>query len=90
MGKKKLTLRQRLRADGEKQLDALLTKATKAVDDVLEGTPLVAADLMHLASATKNKTLRSRMVGALANAAEAELERIYNNQLKLPGVEDDK
>lgn len=89
MAKKKgnvqpMTLRQRLRADADKKLDNLVVQATEAVDKILEDTPLIAADLMHLASAKQNKTLRSHMVGVLANQAEQELEAIYNKQMGLP------
>jgi len=88
MAKKKgnvqpMTLRQRLRADADKKLDNLVERATEAVDKILEDTPLIAADLMHLASSKQNKTLRSHMVGVLANSAEEELEKLYNSQMKL-------
>ena len=80
---KKMTLRQRLRADADNKLVNLLERSREAVEKVLEGTPLMATDIMHLASSTQNKTLRNHMVSALANQAEDELERLYNNQQKL-------
>lgn len=87
--KKRLTLRQRLRADAEEKLDGLIKAAGDAVDEILAGTNLAAWDLMHLASSKQNKTLRAHMVTELANQKEAELERLYNNQQDLDLEEKD-
>ena len=83
-----MTLRQRLRDDADKQLTRLVSMSMEAVEDVLDGTPLIAVDIMHLASAKQNKTLRSHLVGALANAKEQELERLYNKQMDM--LQEDK
>ena len=85
---KGLTLRQRLRADAEKQLDRIVDQADAAVGELLRDTPLITADVMHLSSSKQTKSLRSHMVSALANAKERELERLYNNQIDM--LQEDK
>lgn len=82
---RKLTLRQRLRADAEKKLDRILKDLELAADRVLDqaGTGLATWDLLHLAGSKQNKSLRAHMVTQLANEAEAAIERIYNNQQEL-------
>ena len=87
---KKLTLRQRLRADADKKLEAMVEQACEKVATITEGTSVDFYRLMQLASQpSHSKTLRHDLITALANDAEAELERIYNDQMKLPGVEDE-
>jgi hypothetical protein len=88
MSKKKgLTLRQRLREGAEKKLHLMVLAMEGAANSVLEKhesniDPLL---LMQLASQPNGgKTLRHDLVTALANEAEEELERLYNNQLDLP------
>ena len=81
---KKLTLRQRLRADAEKKLDGMVEQACERVAGVTEGTSVDFFRLMQLASQPQHsKTLKHDLVTALANDAEDELERIYNDQQKL-------
>lgn len=87
---RKLTLRQRLRADAETRLDKIISDSQDEVNKLLEGTGLACWDVMLLATGRKNNTLRSHLVSKLANEAEEELERIYNAQQSLPGVEDAK
>jgi hypothetical protein len=81
---KAITLRQRLRADAEKELDKLIEDAIERVEVLLVGTSLVSGmDLMRLACSTKNKSLRQKMVTQIANGKERKLERMYNDQQKL-------
>lgn len=90
--KKAMTLRQRLRADADKRLDALERAMISAAVRVCEenDTELNPALLMQLASQPKHgKTLRHQLITDLANEAEAKLEAIYNNQLPLSGVDND-
>jgi hypothetical protein len=92
MGKKKapaLTLRQRLRQAASAKLDGMVEQIQEQATAVCGDTSLLGVDLMHLASSRQNKTLREHMISALANDAEAELERLYNNQMGVPGVGDD-
>jgi hypothetical protein len=81
----RLTLRQRLRADAEKKLDQILKDLDQAAARVLDqaGTDIATWDLLHIAGSKQNKSLRAHLVTKLANEAEAELERLYNNQQKL-------
>lgn len=80
-----LTLRQRLRLDAEKKLDRILHDLELAADQILDRakTGLVTWDLLHLAGSKQNKSLRAHMVTKLANEAELELERLYNNQAEM-------
>jgi hypothetical protein len=86
---KKLTLRQRLRAAAETNLDKILREMEHAAARVLDeaGTDIDEYDLMHLCAHKDQKSLRSKLVTQLANEAESGLERIYNTQLGLPGVD---
>jgi len=81
----RLTLRQRLRADAEKKLDQILKELEQATARVLDqaGTDIATWDLLHIAGSRQNKSLRAHLVTKLANEAEAELEKLYNNQQKL-------
>ena len=83
--KKALTLRQRLREQGEVQLEGLLERATERVAELCKGTSVNPALLMQLASQpTRGKTLRHQLVTVLTNDKEAELEDLYNKQMSLP------
>lgn len=83
--KKALTLRQRLREQGEEQLEGMLQHATQKVEGVCKRTNIDPALLMQLASQpTRSKTLRHQLVTILTNQKEAELEKLYNDQLTLP------
>lgn len=84
---KKITLRQRLRAAAKRELDRLEGKACEAVAEIVEGTSIDYYSLMKLASTNQGKSLRTELITALANDAEAELEAIYNKQMAL--IEDD-
>ena len=81
---KKVTLRQRMRLDAEPKLDALIHDARLAVNKVAKGTPIGPGLLMQLAaSPLDHKTLRHKLVTLLANAAERELEELYNRQVAM-------
>jgi hypothetical protein len=90
VAKQKLSFRQQLRADSEKQLDGMIEQALEAGDKITKGTSVDSALLLQLASQpTHGKTLRHTLITKLANDREAELQRIYNDQMALPGVDDD-
>ena len=80
---KPMSLRQRLRRDAEAQLNVLIQAATEEVAGVCLGTGLNPLDLMHVASANRNQSLRTRLIVILTNAKEKELEKLYNDQQKL-------
>ena len=82
---RKMTFRQRLRADADKKLQymdsivrILVTEALKS-----EGIGISTTDIMRLASGTQTQSLRLRLIGELANEKEAELEKLYNKQMDL-------
>ena len=81
--KKALTLRQRLREDAEKQLDALIKSTVGAISPLAADSGLAVADLAKMVTAGDHKTLRHDMVTHLTNAKERELEKLYNNQMDL-------
>ena len=83
---KKMTFRQRLRADAEDKLQQMESTVRLLATDALksEGTTINPFDVMRLASGTQTKSLRYRLIGELANEKEAELEALYNKQQDLP------
>ena len=84
--KKKLTLRQRMRDAAEKKLDRLVDAMRAAGKHVCDEDKvgLDPSLVMQLASQPEQgKTLRHQLITELANEAEAELEKIYNDQLNL-------
>jgi hypothetical protein len=86
-----MTLRQRLRADAEKKLDAMVQTMNAAGVRVCEehDSDIDPALLMQLASQPQQgKTLRSDLITRLANEKERALERLYNNQMDL--IQDDQ
>ena len=89
---KRLTLRQRLRQDAEKKLDAMISSMRGRAEQCVEeyDSKINPGLLMQLASQpTQGKTLRSKLITELANEREADLERLYNNQMGLPIEESD-
>lgn len=91
MAKQRVTLRQRLRADAEKKLDAMLATMKAAGERVCDehGMDINPALLMQLASQpTQGKTLRHDLVTAIANEKERALEKLYNDQLDM--LQEDK
>lgn len=83
---KALTLRQRLRLDAEKKLDAMVSNMGAAAVRVCEEheSEIDPALLMQLASQpTKGKTLRHTLITKLTNEKELVLEKLYNNQMDL-------
>lgn len=81
----KMTLRQRLRNDSEKKLEKIIYKINDATKVVLEdaGTNLNWQDVIRLAGSMRSKSLKTQLITQLANEAEDELERLYNNQQTL-------
>lgn len=90
---RKMTFRQRLRAEAEDQLEEMKSdirlQATESVKAVSAINPF---DVMRLACGTQTKSLRYRLVTELANEKEAKLEALYNKQMELPikGENDDE
>jgi uncharacterized protein with PIN domain len=82
--KKGLTFRQRLRVAAGEKLESLREQATVAVIQVTKDHAINALDLMRLATQSQNKSLHYRLVNELVKEKEAELEKIWNDQQKLP------
>ena len=82
---RKMTFRQRLRAEAEERLDNIRSLMTIAAMRACEeaNTDINPHDVMRLVSGTQTKSLRTRLITELANEKEAELEKIYNNQQDL-------
>ena len=83
---KSLTLRQRLRLDAEKKLDAMLATMQAAGVRVCEehDSSIDPALLMQLSSQPQHgKTLRHDLITKLTNEKEVALEKLYNNQMDL-------
>lgn len=85
--KKELSLRQQMRKQAELDLDALLDNVREAVSGVAPGY-LGSVDLLKLLSSSQTKTVRERVITKMANQAEAELVKLWNNQQKLDLGED--
>ena len=78
---KQPTLRQQIRDKAGDKLNDLLGEASNAVVSIVVGTSVDARLLMQLASQPSGgKTLRHNLVTMLANDAEVELVKLWNNQ----------
>lgn len=88
MSKKKLTFRQRLRADASDYLDTLINTVHNSAAAVASETGATSKDLLRLACGGHVKSLREAVITKLANAREAELEAIYNQQQDLLGEDE--
>lgn len=86
---KKLTLRQQLRAKAEEQLKGLKEQAVERVGEIADAAGINKYELMKACSVAHHTTLEHQLVTDLANNAEAELMRIWNNQQDLPLGDDD-
>lgn len=81
---KKMTFRQRLRAQSEDRLKEMVkTVQILVVESVKPVSEINPYDVMRLACGKQTKSLRNRLIGELANEHEAELEKIYNKQQDL-------
>ena len=80
---KKLSFRQRLRAEADTRLTVLQQRMESAAIEVSKDEAISPFDLMRLCCTGMTKTMRARMITQLADAKEAELEQIFNNQQDL-------
>jgi hypothetical protein len=83
---KQMTLRQHLRAEAQTKLAEIEKLVRIGVERALEeaGVELNPADVMRLCLGGQTKTVKEQLITDLANSAEAELLRIWNNQQDLP------
>lgn len=84
-----MTFRQRLRAKSEEKLVEIVAEATTKLRKVATNNGLKVGDLAKLCSPGEHKTIFDSMVTQLANNTEADLEKIYNNQMGFPLGGDD-
>lgn len=80
---KEKTLRQQMRESASSELDGLVEKATFALEAEAKGSPVSASDLARLIIGGQTKTLRDKMIGQIADVAERDLVKMWNNQQKL-------
>ena len=80
--KKKMTLRQRLRAQAAEKLADLERTMWAAAERVVgeHDTDVSTLDLMRYCSSTQNATVANDLITQLANEQEAKLEAFFNNQ----------
>jgi len=89
---KRVTLRQELRAVAETNLVAIKKAAAENIDIIAEHEGIDPHDLIRVISAGRHKTAEHNLVTQLANKAEAELVKLWNDQqdLDLGDNNDDK
>lgn len=83
---KQMTLRQQMRAQAADKLAELEKLVHSGVLRALEeaGVELNPHDVMRLCVGGQTKTVREQLITDLANLAEAELLRLWNNQHTFP------
>lgn len=85
-----MNLRQRLRSAADDKLATIEGKVLEACRDaVSQHSQVNPYDVMRLCCTGPQKSLRAKLITDLANEAEAELERLWNNQQKLALEEND-
>ena len=77
------TLRQQLRDKAEERLQELIIEALDAINRVSMPHAIGGPSLAKLISGGEQKTHRHMLVTHLANNAEAELVKLWNNQQEL-------
>ena len=90
--KKRVSLRQRLRADALLKLEGLAERMREAAKEVAQDAVISPDELMRYVSSSKHKALQDALVTQLADEIERELREIYNKQMSLgidPKLEDD-
>jgi hypothetical protein len=80
---KALSMRQQMRNKSESQLNHLSEVAYNAVNAAIGPQPFSPVELMRLCVGGQTKTLRDRLIGKLADKAEAEVMALWNNQQDL-------
>jgi hypothetical protein len=80
---KEQTLRQQMRMSAESRLTDLVVEMCDAAAKVTDGKTIESLDLMAMCCKTQTNTLRDKLVGQLANAAEKDLVKLWNSQQKL-------
>ena len=80
-----MTLRQRLREAAETDLDELIDRLQDdAADLIVQHPKILTKDLLKLAAGGRTDSVRTKVVTALTNQKEVELEKFFNKQQELP------
>lgn len=74
------TLRQKLLADAEAQLEAIEAQALGALDRVAKMNGVDTIDLGKLVTTKRVASIRQNMIRDIANKKEAELVKMYSQQ----------
>lgn len=87
---RKMNLRQRLRSAADDKLTMIEQKVLESCRDaVAQHSQINPYEVMRLCCTGPQKSLRAKLITDMANEAEAELERLWNNQQKLALEETD-
>jgi len=83
--KKKVSFRQRLRAESQERLEKIAVDVSEAALAAVRShnTEINPLLVMQLLCSQQTKTLRENLITELSNEKELELEAIYNTQLGL-------
>lgn len=87
---KAMTLRQKLRADAEKQLAGLREQMNEAAQKVTADLEINPYDLMRLCCTGQTKTVKAQLITDLANHKERQLEKLYNDQMGMFDADEEK
>jgi len=81
--KKELSLRQQMRTSAEHKLVVLMGEMEFAAKKVASRQAVSAEDLMGMLCKTQTNTLHDKLVTQLANQAENDLVKLWNDQQSL-------
>jgi hypothetical protein len=81
---KETTLRQRMRADAEKELEELEVQMLATAVRTIGKKAIKPLDLMRLCCGGQTKTVKNQLITDLTNGREAALEALYSKQQGLP------
>ena len=80
---KKVTLRQQMRVQAETTLEELMNIMEGAAQGIVAESPISGNDLMAICCKTQVNTIHDKLITQLANQAEADLVKLWNDQQKL-------
>ena len=80
---KRLTMRQELRAAAAVKLKKIKLEAAKVIDKIAKREDLVWQDLVKAIAEGSHKTAEHNLVTQLANKAETDLIKLWNDQQNL-------
>ena len=81
---KKMTLRQQLRVQAAAKLNYIKGDVSDAIDMICKREQIEWTDLMKACGPGISKTAEHNLITQLANKAEVELVKLWNDQQELP------